>query len=116
MGSRPNNSRSAGEHFNQHRVSSGFPRRKIVLRYVDAEFHRSAFKHGYDESAINHAVANALVVIDLDAKSDPPKVLAIGPDRSRNPLEVIWLELAGRSRDPRNAASPDLLRLASSRR
>lgn len=58
------------------------------------EFHRSAFKHGYDDAAINHAVDNALVVIDLDAESDPPRVLAIGPDRAGNLLEVIWLELA----------------------
>ena len=58
------------------------------------EFHRSAFKHGYDDAAINHAVDNALVVIDLDAESDPPKVLAIGPDRSSNLLELAEVELA----------------------
>lgn len=58
------------------------------------EFHRSAFKHGCDEAATNHAVDNALVVIDLDAESDPPKVLGIGPERSGNLLEIIWLELA----------------------
>ena len=28
-------------------------------------------------------------------ESDPPKVLAIGPDRAGNLLEVIMLELAG---------------------
>ena len=39
-------------------------------------------------------VGHALTVIDLEADSDPPKVLAIGPDRAGNLLEVIWLEFA----------------------
>jgi len=30
------------------------------------EFHRSAFKHGHDESAIMHAVDKAAAVIDID--------------------------------------------------
>lgn len=58
------------------------------------EFHRSAFKHGYGESDIVHAVENALVIVDLDPDADPPKVLAIGPDSAGNPLEIIWLDLA----------------------
>jgi hypothetical protein len=58
------------------------------------EFHRSAFRHGYDEAVILHAVEHAIVVVDLDPDSDPPKVLAIGPDAAGNLLEVIWLELA----------------------
>jgi len=33
-------------------------------------------------------------VVDLDPEADPPKVLAIGPDRAGNLLEVIMLELA----------------------
>ena len=37
---------------------------------------------------------HALVVVDLEVDSDPPKVLAIGPDRAGNLLEVIGLELA----------------------
>ena len=41
-----------------------------------------------------HAVGNALVVTDLDPESDPPRVLAIGPDRAGNLLEIVWLELA----------------------
>jgi hypothetical protein len=57
------------------------------------EFHRSAFKHGFDESAILHAIDHAFIVIDLDPDSDPPKVLAIGIDNSGNFIEVIWLEL-----------------------
>jgi hypothetical protein len=56
-------------------------------------FHRSAFKHGYDEETILHAVENAIVVVDLEPDTDPPKVLAIGPDPAGNLLEVIWLDL-----------------------
>jgi hypothetical protein len=50
----------------------------------DVEIHRSARKHGVDDAAILHA---------LDPESDPPKVLAIGPDSAGNLLEIIWLEL-----------------------
>ena len=57
------------------------------------EFHRSAFKHGHDESAITHAADNAVAIIDLDPDADPPKMLAIGPDPAGNLLEVIWLQL-----------------------
>lgn len=56
-------------------------------------FHRSAFKHGYHEETILHAVEHAIAVIDLDPDADPPKVLAIGPDPAGNILEVIWLDL-----------------------
>ena len=59
------------------------------------EFHRSAFRHGYDEASIGHAVDHALVVVELEPDADPPKMLAIGPDRAANLVEVIWLELAG---------------------
>ena len=58
------------------------------------EIHRTARKHGIADDAIRHAVDHALTVIDLEPGSDPPKVLAIGPDRAGNLLEVIWLELA----------------------
>ncbi len=57
------------------------------------EFHRSAFKHGYHESAILHAIDYAITITDLDPEADPPKVLAIGPDPAGNFMEVIWLEL-----------------------
>lgn len=33
--------------------------------------------------------------VDLDPDADPPRLLAIGPDRVGNMLEIIWLELAG---------------------
>lgn len=59
------------------------------------EFHGSVFKHGVAEASIVHAVEHALALVDLDADSDPPKVLAIGPDGAGNLLEVIWLELEG---------------------
>lgn len=58
------------------------------------QFHRSAFRHGYDEPTILHAIDHAIVVADLEPDADPPKVLAIGPDPAGNLLEVIWLELA----------------------
>lgn len=41
-----------------------------------------------------HALAHAITVVDLDTAADPPKGLAIGPDRADNLVEVIWLELA----------------------
>lgn len=56
-------------------------------------FHRSAFKHGYDEETILHALDHVIVVVDLEPDADPPKVLAIGPDPAGNLLEVIWLAL-----------------------
>lgn len=55
------------------------------------EIHQSSFKHGVAVEDIVHAVENAVEIIDLDAESDPPKVLAIGPDRSGRWLEIIWL-------------------------
>lgn len=39
---------------------------------------------------------HALVVVDLEPDSDPPRVLAIGPDQAGNLLEVIWLEFPDR--------------------
>ncbi len=56
-------------------------------------FHRSAFKHGYDEETILHALDHVIVVVDLEPDADPPKVLAIGPEPAGNLLEVIWLDL-----------------------
>ena len=44
---------------------------------------------------LRHAVEHAIVWADLDPDGDPFKVLAIGPDRSGNLLEVILLDLAG---------------------
>jgi hypothetical protein len=46
-----------------------------------------------DDSSIEHAIANCVVVVSLEPDSDPPRVLAIGPDFGGNLLEVIWLEL-----------------------
>jgi hypothetical protein len=57
------------------------------------EIHASAHRHGLDDDEIRHAIAHALVVVDLEPDADPPKVLAIGPDLAANLLEVIWLEL-----------------------
>lgn len=35
-----------------------------------------------------------IAIVDLEPDSDPPKVLAIGPDRAGNLLEIIWVDLA----------------------
>jgi len=43
---------------------------------------------------INQAIDHALVVVDVDADADPPKILVIGPDRAGKLLEVMVLELA----------------------
>ncbi len=58
------------------------------------EIHRSAYKHGIDADTILHALDHVLTVIDLEPEADPRKVLAIGPDRAGNLLEIIWIELA----------------------
>jgi len=46
-----------------------------------------------DDDSIDHALAHAVAVVDLEPDADPPRVLAIGPDRAGNLLEIIWLEL-----------------------
>lgn len=55
--------------------------------------HRSAHKHGINDTAIGHALDHAITVFDLEPDADPPKGLAIGPDPAGNLLEIIWLEL-----------------------
>ncbi len=57
------------------------------------EVRRSAYKHGFDDAAILHALGHALTVIDLEPNADPSRVLAIGPDPAGNLLEIIWLVL-----------------------
>lgn len=58
------------------------------------EVHRSARRHGVDDQDIRHAVEHLVVVADIDPDADPPKLLAIGPDRAGNLLEVVLLTLA----------------------
>jgi hypothetical protein len=58
------------------------------------EAHASARRHGVDDDDIQHAAEHALVLADVDADADPPKLLIIGPDRAGNLLEVIVLTLA----------------------
>jgi hypothetical protein len=55
------------------------------------EVHRSAHRHGFTDEDVLHAVEHPVVVVDFDPDSNPPKVLAIGPDRAGNMLEVIIL-------------------------
>ena len=59
------------------------------------EIHRSAHRHGVGTPDLRHAVANAVTWVDLDPAADPPKVLAIGPDRAGNLLEIVMLPLDG---------------------
>ena len=59
------------------------------------EVHYSARRHGVTDGGIRHAVAHPVVIIDVDADADPPKVLVIGPDMSGTLLEVIMLTLEG---------------------
>lgn len=64
------------------------------MRYCCVGIHRAARRHGVDDVAIRHVIDDALAIVDLEPDADPPKVLATGPDRAGNLLEVIWLELA----------------------
>ena len=59
------------------------------------EIHRSARRHGIGDQDIRHAIGHPVVVADIDPDADPPKTLAIGPDRTGNLLEVVVLTLAG---------------------
>ena len=58
------------------------------------EIHRSARRHDVADDDIHHAADHPLVVVDLDPDGDPPRLLAIGPDRAGNMLELILLDLA----------------------
>jgi hypothetical protein len=58
------------------------------------DIHRSARRHGIGDQDIRHAADHPLVVVDLDAEADPPKLLVVGPDRAGNMIEVIILTLA----------------------
>jgi hypothetical protein len=59
------------------------------------EVHRSARRHGVADQDIRHAIEHPVVVADIDPDADPPKMLAIGPNRAGNLLEVVVLTLAG---------------------
>jgi hypothetical protein len=43
------------------------------------EVHRSARKHGINDTVIHHALEHAITAFDLEPDADPPRVLAIGP-------------------------------------
>lgn len=58
------------------------------------EVYRSARRHGVADQDIRHAIEHPVVVADIDPDADPPKLLAIGPDRAGNLLEVVVLTLA----------------------
>jgi hypothetical protein len=58
------------------------------------DVHRSARKHGIVDEDVHHACDHVLVVDQLDAESDSPKLLVVGPDRAGRLLEVVVLVLA----------------------
>ncbi len=53
----------------------------------------SALKHGCSVEDISHAVDMAVLEIELDPDSEPPKLLFIGPDHAGNLLELVGGEL-----------------------
>ena len=54
--------------------------------------HRSAFRHGVEEADVRNAVHFAFVIDEMDPDEDPVRTIAVGPDRSGNLLEVIWVD------------------------
>ena len=55
--------------------------------------HPSARKHQLTDDAIRHAWDNALGYFTIDADTEPPKSLCIGPDPAGNLIELLYLEL-----------------------
>lgn len=53
------------------------------------EVHRSARRHGIDDTDMLHALEHALAVDDLG--EDPDRWLVIGPDTAGNLLELVVL-------------------------
>jgi len=46
------------------------------------------------DSAVQHAITHAMVIVDLEPDEESPKVLAIGSHQAGNLLEIIWSALA----------------------
>jgi hypothetical protein len=57
------------------------------------QIHPSAHKHGLTDDEIRHTWNNALGYFTVDADTEPPKGLCIGPDPAGNLLEILYLEL-----------------------
>ncbi len=55
--------------------------------------HPTANKHGLTDAQIRHAWNNAIDHFTIDANTEPPKSLCIGPDPAANLLEILYLEL-----------------------
>lgn len=53
------------------------------------EIHRSARRHGIDDTDMLHAVEHSLAVEDLG--EDPDRWLVVGPDAAGNLLELVVL-------------------------
>ncbi len=66
----------------------------LYYNFQRVRIHSTALKHGVGQEAIEHALRNPRVVVDLDPDGDPPRILAIGPDHSGILLEIIALELS----------------------
>jgi len=69
-----------------------FSLHRFVVRYLCADIHPSALKHGVDPDDIENAMRNALAVDDLD---EDDLRLYIGPATDAALLEVISIERAG---------------------
>jgi hypothetical protein len=57
------------------------------------EIFESAYRHGFTDEEIRHAWDNSLGFYTVDADTDPPKSLCIGPDTAGNLLEILYLEI-----------------------
>ena len=57
------------------------------------EFHPSTRRHEVPDDDVDHAVAHSINWVELG--DDPPRYLAVGPDRAGNLLEVVVMVVDG---------------------
>ncbi len=69
----------------------------------------SALEHGLTDDEIRHAWTNALGFFTVDAGTEPPKGLCIGPDPAGNLLEIPHSCNARRKMRAAMAAEPQLV-------
>ena len=65
----------------------------LVLHLSRVEIHESARRHGVVDEDIQHALAHAVIWVELG--DDPWRYLLAGPDRAGNMLELVILDLGG---------------------
>jgi len=66
----------------------------IRITLNEVRIHPTANKHGLSDEQIRHAWNNAIGHFTIEADTEPPKSLCIGPDPAANLLEILYLELA----------------------